>query len=226
MLIVKEVYNMRYSANEKNLSFYYGAMGCGKTSKLIGDYYAVKDANFSAIVIKPGKDTKGSSGVISRAGGYIETAFLIGSNDNIFVMVEDYLVNVNEHLDFVLVDEVQFLEEHHIDEIVSLVDELGINVFCYGLMTDFQGNLFEGSRRLIEVGAELERLSIPCKCGAERTHNMRLENGKPVFEGEQVAIDGVEAVYEAVCRKCYNGAKRRVRSKLDSHQMIISGFEE
>ena len=195
---------------EAYLKFYYGAMGCGKTRKLQGDYYSKIEDGFDVIVVKPKIDTKGSSKTLARDGGEVEANFLVGKKDNIYFEITKYLLKHN--LDFVLIDEAQFLEAHHVDELGEVVDILGVTVICYGLRTDFQGNLFEGSKRLFEVADEACGIYRQCSCGNGKIYNMRLENGKPIFVGEQVAIDGVEATYKSVCRKCYNSHKKDANS--------------
>ena len=71
----------------------------------------------------------------------------------------------------------------------------------------------DGSKRLFEVADELIPIIRQCSCGNPKIYNMRLESGIPVFDGEQIAIDGIEASYKSVCRKCYNNAKKRVLKK-------------
>ncbi|MBQ8681307.1 MAG: thymidine kinase [Bacilli bacterium] len=193
------------------LKFCFGAMGCGKTRKLQGDYYSKVQDGFEAIVIKPSIDVKGDNNTLARDGGSVETTFLINKKDNIYIKIANYLLEHN--LDFILVDEAQFLEGHHVEELSNVVDILGINVICYGLRTDFKGNLFEGSKRLFEMADPLEPIIRQCSCGNNKIYNMRLYDGVPVFEGEQVAIDGVDATYESVCRKCYKDAKKKVLSR-------------
>lgn len=194
--------------NHMYLKFCYGAMGCGKTRKLQGDYYSKVEDGFETIVLKPKIDTKGDTQTLARDGGTIDVTFLIGKNDDIYMMIAKYLIEHN--LDFILVDEAQFLETHHVEELADIVDILGINVICYGLRTDFKGELFEGSKRLFEMADYLEAIVRQCSCGNDKIYNMRLENGIPVFEGEQVAIDGIDATYESVCRKCYKDAKKKI----------------
>lgn len=214
---------MRQRSNDAYLKFYYGAMGCGKTRKLQGDYHSKIEDGFEVIVIKPTIDTKGDNKTLARDGGTLEATFLIGQNDNIYVEITKYILEHN--LDFILVDEAQFLNEKQVDELTEVVDILGITVICYGLRTDFQGKLFEGSMRLFEVADVAKGIYRQCGCGNGKTNNMRLVNGIPVFEGEQVAIDGVEATYEAVCRRCYKEAKKKTLRKIDVDQETIPGFK-
>lgn len=187
--------------SDRSLVFYYGAMGSGKTRKLQGDYYSKVQDDFDVIVIKPKLDTKGNNKTLARDGGMIEVNFLIKDKDNIYMIIAEYLVKHN--LDFILVDEAQFLSKHHIDELADIVDILGINVICYGLRTDFRGELFEGSKRLFECADKIEAINRQCRCGNEKIYNMRIVDGKAVFDGEVVAIDGVDVSYRSVCRKCY-----------------------
>lgn len=192
--------------SDRSLVFYYGAMGSGKTRKLQGDYYSKVQDDFDVIVIKPKLDTKGNNKTLARDGGMIEVNFLIKDKDNIYMIIAEYLVGHN--LDFILVDEAQFLSKHHIDELADIVDILGINVICYGLRTDFRGELFEGSKRLFECADRIEAINRQCRCGNEKIYNMRIVDGKSVFTGEVVAIDGVDVSYKSVCRKCYKDELR------------------
>lgn len=198
------------------LKFCVGAMGCGKTRKLQGDYYSKVEDHFETIIIKPIVDVKGDNKTLARDGGILETTFLIADNDNVYMLIANYLLEHN--LDFILVDEAQFLKKHHIDELSDVVDILGINVICYGLRTDFLNHLFEGSKRLFEVADSLEFISRQCSCGNNKIYNMRISNGEPVFDGEQIAIDGVDAVYESLCRKCYKDIKKKI---LSSNQVKV-----
>ena len=198
--------------NEASLKFYFGAMGCGKTRKLQGDYYSKIEDGFAAIIIKPVIDKKGDSSILARDGASIEVSMLIGEEDNIYFMIAKYILD--NSLDFILVDEAQFLSSKQVDELTDVVDRLGINVICYGLRTDFRGYLFPGSKRLIEVSDELEVVKRQCSCGNNKIYNMRLDAGVPVFEGSQIAIDGVDATYESMCRKCYKNQKIKVLRKM------------
>ena len=148
---------------------------------------------------------------MARDGSKFGTEFLIDKDDNIYNIIASYLIDNN--LDFVLVDEAQFLEVHHVDELANVVDILGINIYCYGLRTDFKTNLFNGSRRLFEVADELFPINRQCSCGNLKIYNMRLENGEAVFDGEQVAIDGIDATYKSICRKCYNNNRKKLTRK-------------
>ena len=220
------MYSMSENVLRSFLKFYYGAMGCGKTRKLQGDYHSKVEDGFSCLVLKPLVDTKGDTKTLARDGGVLESNFLVSEDTNIYGLISNYLLMVRGDLDYIFVDEAQFLSEHHVEELADIVDKMGIAVICYGLKTDFQGKMFEGSKKLFEVADSLVEIYRQCSCGNAKTRNMRLVDGEPVFEGEQVAIDGVDVTYKAVCRNCYNVAKRRVLAKkIDDSQFVIPGFE-
>ena len=94
------------------------------------------------------------------------------------------------------------------------MDLLDIPVICYGLRVDFKGHLFPGSKALFETADSLEELKTVCSCGNKATRNIRYVNGKPTFDGGQVAIDGENNItYESVCRKC----ERKLRDSINKN---------
>lgn len=189
------------------LVYYYGAMGCGKTRELLKVMHSRQEDGFSVVIMKPLLDKKGGDSVESRDSSGCKVDFLIGKDDNIYNIISNHLVYNN--LNLILVDEAQFFNRHHIDELSDIVDILGVSVMCYGLRADFRGELFEGSKRLFEIADNILEIERQCSCGNKKIYNMRLENGIPVFEGEQIAIDGVDATYDAKCRNCYKKLKRK-----------------
>ena len=183
------------------LYFRYGAMGCGKTRDIIKVWYNYNEKGKNAIIIKPGMDTKGDNKIVSRDNSELTTDYLIGSSDNIYNIISRHIIDYN--LDCILVDEAQFLERHHVEELTDICDELDITVMCYGLRADFQDNLFPGSAALFAYADVIEEMKTICECMDGATRNVRFVDGTPVFYGEQVAIDGVSSVtYESMCRKC------------------------
>lgn len=193
----------------KELTFNYGAMGCGKTSELLKSRHGKIEDGFKVVVIKPYVDKKGDDFIVARDESKVKVDFLVKDKDNIYELISKYLVKNN--LDYVLVDEVQFLTKKHIDELADIVDILGIEVICYGLKTDFLGELFEGSKRLFEVADNIYEIKRQCSCGRKKMFNMRIVDGNPVFDGKQLAIDGVDAEYKAMCRYCYKNALKERR---------------
>ena len=111
----------------------------------------------------------------------------------------------------IIVDEAQFLQDEQVDELYLITKAFDVPVLCYGLRCDFRMEGFEGSTRLLQVADDIEELKTICQCGAKATQNLRLINGEPVFEGEQVEIDNHTKVeYEGVCGKCYLKFRRRI----------------
>jgi len=124
------------------------------------------------------------------------------------------LVRRHGPVDYVVCDEAQFYAPEQCDQLALLVDVHGIDVYAFGLLTDFRGVMFDGSRRLMEVADERVELQVEarCWCGERATHNARLVNGKVVWEGEQVVVGDTESEpeqplfgdvvrYELMCRR-------------------------
>ena len=194
--------------NNSKLVFYYGAMNSGKTKELLKKWYSKKEDGFNPIIMKPFKDEKGADTVVSRDGSSAVVDFLIKDTDNIYFLISNYVLDYN--VDYIIVDEVQFLTSIQIEQLSDISDVLGIDVICYGLLTDFRGLLFDGSKRLIELADEKIEMERQCVCGRKRLFNARFVNDEFVLDGEQVAIDGKDVSYKSVCRQCY---KRLVKDK-------------
>jgi thymidine kinase len=128
-------------------------------------------------------------------------------------------------VDYVIVDEAQFLAPEQIDQLANVVDDLGLDVFAFGITTDFRTKLFPGSQRLIELADRIETLQVEamCWCGARATHNARTVGGEMVVEGEQVVVGDVnrateEVGYEVLCRRHH----RRRMTSAAAHAAAIS----
>ena len=194
------------------LYFKYGAMSCGKTRDLIKTMYNYKEKGMNVLIIKPRKDTKGEDTIVPRGAEPVKVDYLIRENDDIYKMIEYYKSYHSLHC--ILVDEVQFFKERHIKEFADIVDLLNIPVICYGLRVDFKGHLFPGSKALFELADAFEELKTVCKCGNKATRNVRFVNGKPMFDGSQIAIDGENDVtYESMCRKCERKLREEIINK-------------
>lgn len=186
------------------LYFRYGAMNSGKTTALLQVAHNYEEKGMHPIIIKPLIDTKGNNKVISRIGIEREVNYLIAPDCNIEVNLN--LVGV----DAIIVDEAQFLTREQIEQLYRITKYYSIPVLCYGLRCDFQMQGFPGSTRLLEIADSLEELKTICSCGKKATQNLRLINGKPVFEGEQVEIDNQNDIkYDSVCGRCYFDLQRR-----------------
>jgi thymidine kinase len=180
------------------LYFRYGAMNSGKTTALLQVAHNYEEKGMHPIIIKPSIDTKGANKVTSRIGIEREVDYLITPDYNIEVNIN--LVGV----DAIIVDEAQFLTREQVEQLYRITKYYSVPVLCYGLRCDFQMQGFPGSTRLLEIADSLEELKTICSCGRKATQNLRLINGKPVFEGEQVEIDNQNDIkYDSVCGRCY-----------------------
>jgi thymidine kinase len=122
-------------------------------------------------------------------------------------------------IDYLICDEVQFYESDQVDQLARVADELQIDVFCFGILTDFRTRLFPASARLVELADRVHTLQVEalCWCGQRATHNARTENGEMVVEGEVVVVGDVgeldtiapEVGYEVLCRRHH---RRRLTS--------------
>lgn len=197
------------------LYFKFGAMKCGKTTDIIKTYYNYKEKGMDVLIMKPGDDKKAGSKIQSRSGAELDTDYVVNTDVDVYNLIAYHLINNN--LDCIIVDEAQFLTSKQVDELSNVVDTFNIPVLCYGLRADAFTNLFPGSKRLFEVADVVEELKAICKCGSKATYNLRLNriDGKlvPVFEGEQISIDGIDAEYDSVCRPCYKKLRREYGKK-------------
>jgi thymidine kinase len=118
-----------------------------------------------------------------------------------------------KEIQWILVDEAQFLTKKQVEELVEMVDVFNVEVMCFGLRTDFQSNFFEGSKRLMELSDEIEEIKSRCDCGRKTSINARFdENNNLLIDGEQIVIGGNDK-YKALCRKCWFEMKNQIENK-------------
>lgn len=183
------------------LYFRHGAMNSGKSTALLQVAYNYEERGQKVLIAKPAVDTKGDSQVVSRLGMVREVDFLILPNENLREKLKG--IQGETQLDCLLLDEAQFLTAAQVDQAMEIAVLDGVPVLAYGIRTDFRTNGFPGSIRLLEIAHSLEELKTICRCGKKAMFNARLKNGKFVFDGDQVAIDGDEVTYESLCPQCY-----------------------
>ena len=183
------------------LYFRYGTMNCGKSSSLMQVAHNYNENGKRVVVIKSSIDTKADDQLESRIGLKRKVDVLIGQDKSFEPYYEDW----NQDVACILVDEAQFLTKQQVEELWMVSKMYDIPVICYGLRTDFQGNLFEGSKRLLELCDEIEELVTICQCGNRAKFNGRFVNGKFALEGESILIDGSKrnVEYKPMCGKCY-----------------------
>jgi len=181
------------------LYFYYSAMNAGKTTSLLQTHHNYKERGMDTLLFTYAMDTRYGPGLITSRIGLQKQAITYDRDFDFFCYVKGA-----KSVYCVLVDEAQFLAKKQVDQLGEVVDKLDIPVLTYGLRTDFQGNTFEGSQRLLAIADILTELKTVCHCGRKATMNMRIdEHGKKITQGEQIEIGGNER-YVSVCRKHFN----------------------
>ena len=172
------------------LYFRYGAMGSSKTANAVMVQYNYQERGRKVLMLKPKLENRdGATIVRSRCGLEAQCRF-----------VEDLGEISLDGIECVIVDESHFLTAEQVKQLVDIVDERDIPVICYGLRSDFRGELFEGSRELLRWADTIEEIETICWCGRKATFNARVQNGHIVREGEQIMMGGNSA-YVSLCRR-------------------------
>lgn len=175
------------------LYFYYGAMGSSKSANALMAEYNYRERGQKVLLAKTNLDTRdGAHKIRSRIGLERECILL----SDICAMSDDEI----RKYDAVIVDEIQFAKKEQIDFLARIVDVLNVPVMCYGLRTDFQLNLFEGSARLLAIADEIKEIKTVCWCGKKAICNARYNAHGIVRTGEQIML-GANDEYIALCRK-------------------------
>ena len=172
------------------LYFRYGAMGSSKTANAVMVQYNYQERGRKVLMLKPKLENRdGATIVRSRCGLEAQCRF-----------VEELEEIGLDGIECVIVDEAHFLTAEQVKRLVDIVDERDIPVICYGLRSDFRGELFEGSRELLRWADTIEEIKTVCWCGRKATFNARVSNGHIVREGEQIMMGGNSA-YVSLCRR-------------------------
>lgn len=177
--------------------FYYGAMGSSKTANALMTRFSWEDKGKKVALLKPSIDNRDGVDIVKSRAGLMAQAILIYPGSKI----RDVLPDPVETYDNLIVDEAQFLTKTQVDELREIVDN-GTFVMCYGLKADFMGNLFEGSKRILELADSLREIVTMCPCGKKAIMNARYSGNRILYEGEQVVVGGNES-YMALCHRCY-----------------------
>jgi thymidine kinase len=211
------------------LYFYYSAMNAGKTTLLLQSAHNYRERGMNPLLFTPALDDRHEVGVIKSRIGLESDAVGFKEGDDLFERVQLCLPEQNIHC--VLVDEAQFLTKDQVFQLTEVVDRLGIPVLCFGLRTDFQGELFEGSRYLLAWGDQLEELKTICHTGKKATMVVRVDdNGYALREGSQVEIGGNER-YVSVSRQEFKdvffaGKQIRMIDPLENRKDTDSDVQE
>lgn len=189
------------------LYFRYGAMNSGKSTALLQAAYNYEERDQQVLLAKPHIDTKGDSAIISRLGVTRQVDFTIAPTDDVYEVFARERARVFEKtglpVSCLLVDEAQFFTEAQVDDLLRIAIVERVPVLAYGIRTDFQTVAFPGSRRLLEIAHSLEELKTICRCGRKAVFNARTVGDRFIFDGDQVAIDGVDVGYQSLCGACY-----------------------
>ena len=181
------------------LYFSFSTMNAGKSTVLLQASHNYGERGMKTMLFTAELDNRSKVGNISSRIGLSEKASTFNNDDNLFSSVQERL-NIDK-ISCVFVDEAQFLTEKQVWELSDVVEILNIPVMCFGLRTDFQGKLFEGSSSLLAIADELKEIKTICHCGKKANMVVRVDsNGKVLKEGAQIEIGGNEK-YISLCRK-------------------------
>ncbi len=189
------------------LYFRHGAMNSGKSTALLQAAHNYEERDQHVLLAKPAIDIKGEKAITSRLGVDREVDFLITPELDLRAefasRVAAFKKETGKGIACLLIDEAQFLTRDQVDQALEIAVLDNIPVLAYGIRTDFLTNGFPGSLRLLEIAHSLEELKTICRCGRKAMFNARKVDNQFVFDGEQVAIDGVHVTYESLCPSCY-----------------------
>ena len=181
------------------LHFFYSTMNAGKSTALLQSNHNYKESNLKTLLFVPKSIADKSNGkIVSRIGLEAE-AIIVNDKYNFY---DEIIKKRSEKISCIFVDEAQFLTKKQVQSLGKVADELNIPVMTYGIRTDFQGELFEGSQELLALADNLKELKTICsECDKKATMVVRLDsNGKILLEGEKILIGGNE-IYKTLCRK-------------------------
>lgn len=186
------------------LVFFSGTMDCGKSTLALQIEHNRSARGLAGMIFT--RDDRAGEGKLSSRLGLVTDAVEVEDGVDLYAYVVDHL-SKGGRADYVIADEAQFLAPDQIDQLARVVDDLGLDVYAFGITTDFRSKLFPGSQRLVELADRVEVLQVEalCWCGARATHNARTIGGEMVVEGAQVVVGDVnqaDAVgYEVLCRR-------------------------
>ena len=186
------------------LYFSYSAMNAGKSTVLLQASHNYHERGMQTLLLTASLDGRYGQGQITSRIGLSSAAHMFDDNTDMATLI------AQEHeartLHCILVDEAQFLSEDQVWQLADVADRLDIPVMCYGLRTDFQGNLFPGSARLLAIADNLREIRTICHCGRKATMVVRQDDtGRVLKSGAQVEIGGNEK-YVSLCRLHWKAA--------------------
>jgi len=175
-------------------------MNSGKSTHLLQVNFNYKERGMNTLLFIPDVVAEYTNNTIKSRVGLEEPAQSFCTGLNFLNNVVDY----HHIIDCILIDEAQFLTKDQVTQLGEIADEWNIPVMCYGLRTDFKGELFEGSGALLAIADTLSEIKTICDCGKKATMNRRIDgDGNIVVDGEQIEVGGNDR-YVSKCRKCFN----------------------
>ncbi len=199
---------MWHDSGVAELVFYAGTMDCGKSTLALQTDHNHSSRGRSGLIFTR-LDRAGES-VLSSRLGLSRPAIEVDDSFDFRRYVVDRL-SAGTRVDYIICDEAQFYTEEQVEQLARVVDELAIDVFAFGIMTDFRTRLFPGSTRLVELADRVQVLQVEalCWCGSRAIHNARTLDGEMTTEGDQVVVGDVGGsgqgaiAYEVLCRRHY-----------------------
>ena len=186
------------------LYFYYASMNAGKSTTLLQADFNYRERGMHTMLWTARLDDRSAQAAIESRIGLGADAHRYAPDTDLWAQVSAH--HAREPIHCVLVDEAQFLSKEQVWQCARLADEAGIPVLCYGLRTDFQGELFPGSAALLGIADSLVELKAVCHCGKKASMNLRVDaDGRAVKAGAQTEIGGNDR-YVALCRKHFSQA--------------------
>ncbi|MCE2570462.1 thymidine kinase [Motilimonas eburnea] len=183
------------------LYFYYSTMNAGKSTSLLQSAYNYYERGLNSQIFTAAIDDRVQVGQVASRIGLSQPAHVFDAETNLFTEVER--LHQQQKIDCLLIDESQFLSKAQVKQLTQVVDELAIPTLCYGLRTDFVGELFQGSQYLLAWADKLVELKTICHCGRKANMVVRVnEQGDVLRQGNQIEIGGNDK-YISVCRKHY-----------------------
>lgn len=184
-----------------SLTFTYGVMGSSKSAQALITRFNYMQKGINVILAKPSIDNRGDSQdnrcIRSRIGLSAE-CIVFDKNADMQTLYDKHHIVTKRNV--MIIDEAQFCTTEQINQLKTLSKY--IDVHCYGLKTNFRSELFEGSKRLVEIADTLENIPYICRCGNHAIINARMINGIPTIDGDEIHIAGDES-YEALCYDCW-----------------------
>jgi thymidine kinase len=185
------------------LYFYYSTMNAGKSTSLLQSSHNYRERGMRTLVYTAQFDQRGGGRVHSRIGLSSEARHFAAGSDLYEEIAGEH---ARQAISCVLLDEAQFLQPRQVEQLAAVVDRVSIPVLCYGLRTEFRGELFPGSARLLALADDLTELKTICHCGRKATMVARLDaEGRALVSGEQVQVGGNET-YVSLCRRHWREA--------------------